>query len=216
MSKVLRIFALLLLTMALCAANALAHRLNIFAWLNNDQVIVECDNGQHSPAIGANVDIRDSVTGRSLASGKTGDNGRYSFTVPDVIRQGHGLIIEVNAGQGHRGEWKMDASELYSAAALTAGFDEARLQEDGHVHLNATPANPASTAPLPGANPQPDIEAIRSVVQQSLEAGLAPIRRELAARNSAGPGMTEILGGLGWLIGLVGIALYFKSRRKDA
>jgi len=30
-----------------------------------------------------------------------------------------------------------------------------------------------------------------------------------------GPGITEIMGGIGYIIGLVGIALYFSNRKRN-
>lgn len=209
-------YAILLLLVFVAPANA--HRLGIFAWLENDQIIVECDWGQNQPASGAAVTVMDSVTKKTLASGYTGSKGRYEFKVPDVVREGHGLLIDVNAGQGHRGEWLMDASELYSAASLTTGFDQARITEgqmqnpDSHVHLN--PALSASISMPQAASIKP--EDLKGAVSEVLEIQLAPIRKELAAQNNKGPGIVEIIGGLGWIMGFVGIALYFMARKKSA
>lgn len=198
------------------AAPAWAHGVDIFAWLENDRIIVECDLGHDTPAANANVEVTDSDTGRELLQGKMGEDGRYSFPVPEVVRQGHGIVISVNAGQGHRGQWKMDASELYAAASLTAGFDEAKLAEAkaDHVHLT-----PAPSLPLPGPSAAPAAmtpESARAMIQETIETSLAPIRRELAAQKNKSPGLVEIIGGIGWIMGLVGVALYFKSRRGNS
>lgn len=194
-------------------AQAAAHRLNVFAWLENDQIIVECNFGRDRPARNADIRILDNTDQKVLLSGKTTENGAYIFTVPPVVRQGHGLLIEVNAGQGHRGEFEMNASELYAAASLTAGFDEAAIQardEDKHIHIQTAPRTPGIAMPQ---GPLSE-EQITNIVQNALELKLAPIRQELAAANSSGPRISEILGGIGWIIGLVGVAMYFKSRHK--
>ena len=54
---------------------------------------------------------------------------------------------------------------------------------------------------------------VQSIVNASLDAKLGPIRKELAEMRVARPGFTEIFGGIGWLVGLAGVALYFKGRR---
>ena len=54
---------------------------------------------------------------------------------------------------------------------------------------------------------------MRAIVNAALDAKLGPIRRDLAAQVNAGPGIQEIIGGIGWILGLVGIGLYFKGRR---
>ena len=56
-------------------------------------------------------------------------------------------------------------------------------------------------------------DQVRAIVNAALDAKLGPIRRDLAAQVNAGPGIQEIIGGIGWILGLVGIGLYFKGRR---
>ncbi len=46
----------------------------------------------------------------------------------------------------------------------------------------------------------------------ALDAKLAPIRRAVLEGTEDGPGLREIIGGIGWIFGLVGVAAYFKSR----
>ena len=56
-------------------------------------------------------------------------------------------------------------------------------------------------------------DQVRAIVNAALDAKLGPIRRDLAAQVNAGPDIQEIIGGIGWILGLVGIGLYFKGRR---
>ena len=42
----------------------------------------------------------------------------------------------------------------------------------------------------------------------------APLRAMLVGEKEKGPGLTEIVGGLGWLVGLAGIAAYFAAKGK--
>lgn len=58
---------------------------------------------------------------------------------------------------------------------------------------------------------QADVERI---VNSALDAKLAPIKRTLLEQVEAGPGLREIIGGIGWIFGLVGVAAYFKSRSR--
>jgi nickel transport protein len=55
---------------------------------------------------------------------------------------------------------------------------------------------------------------MEEVVNAALDAKLAPIKRAVLEQSEAGPGMREIVGGIGWIFGLVGIAAYFKSRSR--
>ena len=54
---------------------------------------------------------------------------------------------------------------------------------------------------------------VETIVDAALDRHLAPLRRALAARNETEPTLRDIVGGLGWIMGLVGIGLYFSRRR---
>lgn len=49
-----------------------------------------------------------------------------------------------------------------------------------------------------------------------LEEKLAPLRRELRRLREAAerPGLTEVLGGIGYIVGLLGLAAYMRHRKK--
>ncbi len=236
------------------AAPAEAHRVNIFAWLEGDSILVECAYNKQNPVREGMVTVYDSTDNRELLSGKTNAEGRFSFKVPEIVRQGHGLRIQVNAGQGHVNQWNMEAAELYEAAALTAGFDDAALKaaakaatgaplqtsdspkaeedrkevnelavtavNDPNAISNGQNSQPRDVASRSAKNSQSavqvaalDASELRKILHEELESKLGPLRRELAARLDSGPGISEIIGGLGWIIGLIGIGMYFKNRR---
>jgi cobalt/nickel transport system permease protein len=137
----------------LTPSDALAHRVNIFAWLDGAEVAVDCNFGKKSPVMNGRITVYDAASGEELLRGTTDDQGHFRFSPPEAARS-HGLRVRVNAGEGHQNEWSMDPGEFSGAPA-------ARL---------ATP---------------PD----------------------------AGPTVRDVVGGLGWLIGLAGICLYVKGRR---
>lgn len=210
-----------LAVLAMMAQPAFAHRMNISAWLENDSIIVEANLGPNDPAKNAQVLVFDKDTQKELAQGKTDAAGRYVFAVPEIVREGHGIEIAVNAGQGHRGTWSMDASELYAAASLTAGFDQARIEEaraakaeNDHVHVEVVPSQPRTLQTPAGPTGQPAGDDLKKIIHDALEVQLAPIRQQIAAQKGGGITLVEIIGGLGWIMGIVGTALFFMSRRR--
>lgn len=106
----------------------------------------------------------------------------------------------------------MEAAE-FNAAPTAA---EAAAPATAAASLPASPDKDDSTSSArrtvlsgPCATPA-DVQRIDVA---ALDAKLAPLKRDLAAQRNAGPGLTEIIGGIGWLLGLAGMGLYFRGRR---
>ncbi|MCU0584816.1 MAG: hypothetical protein MUC46_01940 [Desulfobacterales bacterium] len=72
---------------------------------------------------------------------------------------------------------------------------------------------PTDGAPPPaGAPPLP--AGIDKALEKALDKKLAPIMRTLAEMQEQKIRLTDVLGGLGYIFGLVGVAAYCNSRRK--
>lgn len=254
MKKASCIGALLLLGMlCLPPLTARAAGLDIHAWLEGNHIITLSDLGGGSPAGGASVRVLDSDTGKVLVQGRASANGVFSFPVPNVVQDGHGLTIMVDAGQGRSAEWQIDAPELYAAASLTAGFDQdainaqreaqAARRQRGAYQIPSHEDLAAPQAPAPQAAktaPSPAAQAHASAAAQAPQSGaladdspLSPQRTGMIERAMAdqerraalegdsrpygsGPTIANVIGGLGWIVGLVGIFLYWRARRELA
>lgn len=57
-----------------------------------------------------------------------------------------------------------------------------------------------------------DKEELERIVNAALDAKLSPIRQMLAEQSQRGVEMRDIIGGLGWIVGLAGIAAYCRRR----
>lgn len=204
------IAALALLLVLLVSTEALAHRLNVFAWLEGDSIVVECGFNRSSPLRSGLVVVFDATSGKELLQGRTDEQGRFLFAVPEAVRQGHGLRMEVNGGEGHVNDWTMTAKEISEALDLSHGF-QAGANSEPALSPSASSSQPKTSA----AQGQPlTATEVRAIVAESLNAGLAPLRRELAALSSGAPTLRDIIGGLGWIMGLVGIGCFFLARRE--
>ena len=225
------LFVSIVLLLALAMPQAAhAHRVNIFAWTEGDQVVTECGFNGGNKVKQGHVAVYDAATGAKMLEGRTDDQGVYRFAVP-AEGKAHGVRIVVKAGEGHQNEWTMDAAELAAVQPSSPPADAAAASNAGAL-ANAQAAAPAaqkiSSAPqaAPTATPGADGTAappqnavgvssgeLQNIINTALEAKLGPIRRELAEMRISRPGFSEIFGGIGWLVGLAGIALYFKGRR---
>ncbi len=57
-------------------------------------------------------------------------------------------------------------------------------------------------------------QEIKKLIDESLDKKLAPIMNMLADSYEDGPSLTEIISGIGYIFGLVGVAMYFAIRKK--
>lgn len=197
-----KVFLIAILTMTalgLPCSGAFAHSVFIFAWVDGGQICTESYFSKKNKVRGGAVRMFDDQ-GRELQSGITDDQGSFCFAPPAELT---GLVFVIEAGEGHRGEFSLTAADLRGssppAAEAVPGLPSAKVAE---------PA-PAGPGPLI------DESALRSIIREELQAQLAPIKKSLAkSGNGQGPGWREAVGGLGWLAGLAGFALWRASRKK--
>ena len=60
-----------------------------------------------------------------------------------------------------------------------------------------------------------DLDEIQRIVDESVGKKIRPVIRDLAMLNQPKePGFTEIIGGIGYIFGIVGVGLYFLSKKE--
>ena len=200
---------LVLLASFLVTSNSWAHRVNVFAWADGDTVYVESKFSGGKKIMGGDIVVSDSK-GIVLLTGRTNDQGEFSFKRPQPAE----LKIVLQAGMGHRAEWTLpveDGHADHPAEAARAEKADAhnrpRSQNDqtGHQHARTQAAVYAG----------PSRSEIEAMVEKALDKKLKPVLEMLAESNAKGPDIGDIIGGIGYIIGLVGIGAYFHSRKKN-
>jgi len=168
---------------------ALAHKVIIFAWVEGDTVFTESKFSGGRRAINAQVLVLDRE-GKQLLEGRTNDKGEFSFKVPKITD----LRVVLTAGTGHKGQWTIPESEIREAGCV---LGEKRAVE--------------SSQPITVGLSK---EEIKDLIEDSLDRKLRPIVRMMTESQSKGPSVNEIVGGIGYILGLMGVAIYFKNKGK--
>jgi nickel transport protein len=101
------LFAACLLTSLLLPPAAYAHKVNIFAYVENGKIHTESFFPDGKPVEGGTVEILDSRN-QKLAEGVTDKEGKCSFPIPKK----DDLTIVINASMGHRNTFLLKKSEL--------------------------------------------------------------------------------------------------------
>lgn len=196
-----------LLLALLFATPALAHRVLLFAYVEGETVHVEANFPGNNPVHEGKIDVHATDTGEVLAQGVTDDKGLWSFPVPKAaIERGCDLLLVLDASMGHRTEWTVRAKEFLPQApqAETATPAPAPAR---------TPTAAATAAPLSAPDAEVLAALVAKEVDKTLQARLSPLQAQLSRMTEQGPDVAEILGGVGWILGLVGLYAWGVSRR---
>ena len=187
--------------------SASAHGVIVFAWVQGDTVYVESKFSGGRKVRADKILVVD-PQGKTLVSGLTDDQGEFSFKIPKRTD----LKIVLVAGQGHRAEWTVGASEMTEPASKTVP------ENSTETVTRAERTEPVAKTTVETGTAATDIaietKQLEAVIEKVLDRKLEPIYRMLADTRGQGPATKDILGGIGYILGLVGIVAYVQSRRK--
>ncbi len=93
-----------------------AHRVIIFAWVENGMIYSESSFGSKRKAINSKIVVEDE-SGNIIHEGLTDTDGEYVFKIPSKVDSD--LILKLEAGTGHKGSWKISKEELISLPGKT-------------------------------------------------------------------------------------------------
>jgi len=187
-------FALVFVLFLALASTAFSHKVYLFAWIEGDTVYTESYLSGKKKVRGGLVKVFDPA-GRKLLEGKTDEKGKYSFKIP----RNTDLRIVLEAAMGHKAEFLLKADEM-------PGIEKSQ---------EPTTSNRKSEVPSSSVV-KVDIEQVKLLMEETLDSRLRPILRTLATiQEERGPGLTEIIGGIGYIFGVMGLILYLKGRKKN-
>jgi len=185
--------------LALCVAAPLAHAhaLNLFATVTDGVV-----NGKTYYADGPAAGIQVTVFGpndEALGTAESGDDG--SFTWTPTTRGNLHFVAETP--EGHRAEFTVSAEELPETLPKAEGVAEIS-QSDG------SDRSVGLSQPHSAAEPHAGIEQI---VEDAVSRQIRPLREQIDAFEHR-TRFRDIVGGLGYIVGVSGLFAFWKSRTK--
>jgi nickel transport protein len=189
MARLLAAIGLLLLF----PGGAAAHSLHVFARVEGNVIRGEAYFRGRVPARQAKVAVFD-PDGRRLAETTTDDEG--AFVVAIRRRCDHRIVVD--AGEGHRAEWIVSAAELPDD--LSPATDVGTLA--------AEPSPDESGPPPPPAAGQRDLAAKLDALNRQM----VELRKQIDEYEHR-TRVRDVLGGLGYILGIAGAAYYVLARR---
>lgn len=208
-------FVLVLALILLSASPTLAHKVKIFAYGEGDKIVTKSYFSNGKAVMHSSISVEDGSTCKTLLQGESDKDGLFEFSIPPTAQQERmDLKIVLNTGEGHRAEWLLPADEYLE----DKGED---VQKQTAVNLSGSAVHTAKDEEqglLPLENRQffCNEEVVTRIVDDALDRKLAPLKAMLQQSRDSGPDFRDILGGIGYIIGLAGIAVYISSRKKNS
>ena len=177
----------LVLFLLVLASPALAHRINVFALDEGGTVYTESTFAGKRPVKKGVVRVL-TEQGTQLLSGETDELGIFRFSRPDSGV----LVVEVDAGMGHKSQWTLEAVD----GAVGIPPDDPVVPVSPNV-------GPGESGLSPGDWKKMD-RMVETAVTMALHRAKAETR------------LQDIVGGIGYIVGLLGLAAWLQNRRGQA
>jgi len=206
---------LVFLMMTWLPSVAKAHKVNIFAYAEGERIFTESYFNDGRPCKGSKIQVYD-PEGKELLEGKTDEEGFFSFRISKRMD----LKIVLTASMGHKAEYRMSASEIPETLFQKIGdqgFASSPQERDSGEKMTAEVTDEnvedSSSRPLVPM----DMDQLRSVVEdavdRAMERRMKPLIHTMARSQGRGVSWNDIIGGIGYIFGLMGVILYFKKRK---
>lgn len=182
---------LMLLLAALPLQTALAHKLKVFATAEGRTI----EGYVYFPGGGRGRNLQVlflGPDGTRLGETVADTDGRFRYEAASAVD--HRVVVD--SGDGHRGEFLVRAAELGGAPPASAG------------------SAPATTAveDIPDAPAGAADAALEQLVDRAVARHVRPLREQLEGYEEK-VRLHDVLGGLGWILGLFGLAAWLHARR---
>jgi nickel transport protein len=185
-------------------SKASAHKVNIFAYIEGDTVFTESYFNDGRKCIDSKVEVFDN-TGDKLLEGLTNKDGEFSFKSPGKID----LRLVLTAGMGHKAQYEIKADE----------FSDSEEEDKEHTSLQPLEEDRIDKRQKEGKQTghnetlTVDMKQMQSMIEASLDKKLKPLLKLIAKSQQNRVSFSEVVGGIGYILGIMGIILYFKAKK---
>ena len=200
-NKKYHILIFLLLIFIINSIPIYAHKVNIFAYIEGNEIYTESYFNDGKKCINSKIEVFNDEAVK-LLEGLTDDKGVFVFSIP----QANFLKIVLTASAGHRAEYilKLDASE---EEFLISELEDSSSEVEAKGLISEEIFNDEIVSYI-------SKEEIQLIINEALDKKLTPIMREIKKSQEDDISFSEIIGGIGYIFGIFGMIAYFLSRKK--
>lgn len=200
----LRVAALVLLSTL--GSPALAHKLQVFAFAEGASIGGSAYFAGGGAASGARIEVLDGE-GNTLAELAPDGEGRFIYAAQAPVDH----LFRAITGDGHQAEWRVPAAELAAGFGSEGSITEKaeRPNRSDVSVIVETDTSSTSVPPVTTLNPE-----LESAIERAVARQVRPLREQLVAAEDR-IRFQDILGGIGYIMGLTGLAFWWTSRRRS-
>lgn len=196
------VIGVLLIAAGIAAPLAFAHKVNVFAYVEGDQVYTQGYFSDGTKAKNSAVTVYGNA-GQELLNGRTDEDGAFTFPTQG---QRQALRIVLNAGMGHQASYVIPVEEVTGEPVTPAPASA----DTPTAAATSSPRGELAGDRDTGGTPSRLSEA---QVRKAVAEGVLPLAREISALKER-RGFSDIVGGIGLIIGVLGVFAYFKARQE--
>ena len=196
-NKLYLILLSIFLIVMLINISAFAHKVSIFAYIEGDKIYTESYFSDGTKCINSKIEVFDDQENK-LLEGLTDDKGVFVFKIP----QAKALKIVLTASMGHRAEYIISTDEL--AGTLGENKKGAPVTDSNKQKESISSEIPAE-----------DLKNFQLLIEDTLDKKLKPVIVEIRRlrKENKKIKINEVIGGIGYIFGIIGIIAYFLSRK---
>lgn len=191
-----KLLSLALVALFLMTSTASAHKIIMAVYQSGDLIEGELGFSSGDMAVDQRIEVFDE-NGNKLGETKTDEDGFFTFQPTQATAH----IFRADLGAGHVAETSMSALEVAKVEGLVQ-------PAAAKTAIASAPAQMPSPSPA-AQYPSMDQAALAKMIRDELR----PLRREIAAYKEKND-LQTILGGIGYIVGIFGFAMYMAARKK--
>ena len=212
--KLILVFTLFFLMLSFLST-ASAHRINLFCRTKQEKIICSSSYADGAAVKNAEIKVFSQKDKEILISGKTDQDGKFSFHISKALEQNTpDLKITVAESMGHKDSWIVKSEEY-------------------RHDQNSKQKNETKTWDEAGKNKYPDVEQkdkssmdrinrekLKELIKETIAREQRPIDSKIETliktlrQYKQKTSFRDIFGGIGYIIGIMGILFFVKGRNK--
>lgn len=183
--------------------NLFAHKVNIYAFVLKETINVEGYFADGSRCKNCKIEVYDKSSNKLLLSGNTDDRGIFSFKKPD----GDIALIKIilKAGGGHQAFYELTLKE---SSKKKRDLKDLSDKQERSILRSSSSNNHQDKRCLS----QEDLEIL---INQGIDKNMLALTEQITLLHKKidRTRIIDIIGGIGYILGILAIILYLKSKK---